>query len=63
MRAHENSFFFDDKAKVIYLSLRNINSILKIKYPEGTILQIYNGENSTLYEKTILRDSIVVKFH
>ncbi len=51
MRAHENSFFFDDQAKVIYLSLRNINSILKIKYPEGTIIRIYNGEKSTLSEK------------
>jgi hypothetical protein len=38
---HENAFFFDEKNKVIYLSIRNISRILKIKYPEGTLLNTY----------------------
>ena len=38
---HENSFFFDEKEKVIYLGIRNINRIVKIKYPEGTVLNTY----------------------
>jgi hypothetical protein len=39
--AHMNSFFFDESINVIYISFRNINSILKIKYPEGTVLATY----------------------
>ena len=35
---HENSFFFDEKDKIIYLSFRNMNQVVKIKYPEGTII-------------------------
>jgi len=38
---HENSFFFDSKEKVVYLGIRNISRILKIKYPEGTVLASY----------------------
>ncbi len=35
---HQNSFFFDEKEKVIYASYRNISRLLKIKYPEGTVI-------------------------
>ena len=42
----ENSFFFDEKNKVIYLSFRNINRVIKIKYPEGKVLNTYG----TLYK-------------
>ena len=38
---HENSFFFDEKNKTIYISFRNISRIIKIKYPEGTVLNTY----------------------
>ena len=41
LAAHENSFYFDDQANVIYVSFRNISRILKIKYPEGIILDTY----------------------
>ena len=40
---HENSFFYDEKAKVIYISFRNISSVLKIKYPEGKVLNTYGS--------------------
>jgi Arylsulfotransferase (ASST) len=43
MHAHENSFFFDERSNSIYISCRNINSIIKIKYPEGNVLNIYDG--------------------
>jgi len=38
---HENSFYFDEKNKVVYLSLRNMSRIIKIKYPEGIVLHTY----------------------
>ncbi len=38
---HENSFFFDEDNKVVYLSFRNICRIIKIKYPEGNVLNTY----------------------
>ena len=43
---HMNSFYFDDKKKVIYISYRDINRISKIDYPGGNILMEY-GENYT----------------
>ena len=46
MHAHENSFFFDEIKKVVYISMRNLNRIIKIKYPEGNILDIYGGDNN-----------------
>jgi hypothetical protein len=48
MHGHENSFFFDEKHKAIYLNFRNQNSIIKIKYPEGNLLRIYHGTNDAL---------------
>jgi len=38
---HENSFYFDEKKKNIYISFRNINRVIKIKYPEGNTLNEY----------------------
>ena len=38
---HENSFFFDEKAKVIYVSFRNISRVIKIRYPDGKVLATY----------------------
>ena len=38
---HENAFYFDEKEQVIYLSFKNISTILKIKYPEGDVLNVY----------------------
>jgi len=43
---HENSFYFDEQHKVGYLSFRNISRIIKIKYPEGNVLNTYG----TLYK-------------
>jgi Arylsulfotransferase (ASST) len=44
---HENAFYFDERSKVIYLSYKNINRVIKIKYPEGNVLatygQLYDG--------------------
>ena len=47
MHPHENSFFFDEKKKFIYLSCRNLSRIIKIKYPEGNIVAIYGGSPAT----------------
>jgi len=38
---HQNSFYFDEIHKVIYLSYKNIHRIIKLKYPEGTVLTTY----------------------
>lgn len=41
MNTHENAFFFDEQNKAIYLSFKGTSSILKIKYPDGTVLNSY----------------------
>ena len=41
---HENSFSFDEGKKVIYISYKNTDQIVKIKYPEGTVLNVFNNE-------------------
>ena len=38
---HDNSFYFDEPHGEVYLSLRNISRIIRIKYPEGTVLNEY----------------------
>jgi len=38
---HENAFFFDEKTKVVYLSFKNVSRIIKLKYPEGVVLNTY----------------------
>ncbi len=43
---HENAFYFDEKAKAIYVSCKNINRILKVQYPSGKILKVYGKLNT-----------------
>lgn len=38
---HENSFYFDEQNKIIYLNCKGISRIIKIKYPEGVVLGNY----------------------
>ena len=38
---HENSFYFDEQNQIIYISVKYLNRIIKIKYPEGTVLNNY----------------------
>lgn len=38
---HQNSFYFDEQNKVIYLGFRNISQVLKISYPSGEVLRAY----------------------
>ena len=38
---HDNAFFFDEQNNSVYLSFRDISRIVKIKYPEGDILNTY----------------------
>jgi hypothetical protein len=38
---HENSFFFDERDSIIYISFRNISRILKVKYPSGNVIASY----------------------
>ena len=38
---HENAFYFDEKNKIIYVGFKNISRILKVKYPEGTVLNTF----------------------
>ena len=40
---HLNAFFFDEKESVVYLSFKNISTILKVKYPEGNVLAAYGN--------------------
>ncbi len=36
-----NSFYFDEKAKELYISYKNISRIIKVKYPEGAVQNVY----------------------
>ena len=45
MDVHLNAFYFDEKAGVIYLSFRNVNTIVKVKYPEGDVLAVYGSHS------------------
>jgi hypothetical protein len=38
---HDNSFYFDDQSKDIYVSFKHINRVMKIKYPSGAVEGIY----------------------
>lgn len=40
---HENSFFFDEKNKCVYVSFRSVSRILKVKYPEGKVIADYGN--------------------
>ena len=41
---HENGFVFDEQHKVIYLSFRNLDRVMKIAYPSGKVLAIYGDD-------------------
>lgn len=43
MGPHLNSFYFDESNKIIYMSFKNANHILKVAYPSGEVLARYNG--------------------
>jgi hypothetical protein len=47
---HENAFYFDEREKVIYLGFREVSRILKIKYPEGTVIAEYGPRLQTSIE-------------
>lgn len=49
VNTHLNAFYFDERKKVIYLSFRNISSILKIAYPSGEVLADYDGIKDSLF--------------
>ena len=38
---HENAFYFDQKDSIIYIGFRNISRIIKVKYPEGYVMNTY----------------------
>jgi len=38
---HDNAFFFDEKNKHIFISFKNINRVIEIKYPEGNVINTY----------------------
>ena len=39
--AHENSFYFDQAFKIIYLSLCSFNRVIAINYPSGKVINTY----------------------
>jgi len=41
---HINAFYMDDRTGHLYLSYKNINRILKVKYPEGYVVNSYGPE-------------------
>lgn len=46
---HMNGFWFDDKTKEIYVSFRNVNTVMKISYPSGKVICRY-GFNKHLFK-------------
>ena len=38
---HGNAFYFDQKTKSIYVSFKNLSSVIKVKYPEGEVENVY----------------------
>jgi len=55
---HENAFYFDEEQKVVYVSFRNISRVLKIKYPEGTVIGDYSG----YYKPGVFSDTANILF-
>ena len=48
---HENSFYFDEKNGWLYVGFRNISRIVKIKYPDGTVLNSWGDAPETVTTK------------
>jgi len=46
VQTHENGFYFDEVNKNIYVSFRDINRIVKLKYPGGEVLNNYGTKYS-----------------
>jgi len=40
---HLNAFYFDEKERMVYVSFKNISVILKVKYPEGNVVNVYGN--------------------
>ena len=38
---HDNSFFFDEKNKTVYISFKGVSRVIKIKYPAGNVVYTY----------------------
>jgi len=47
---HENSFYFDENNNNVYVSFRDISRIIKIKYPEGTVIAEYGNKFDSVNE-------------
>jgi hypothetical protein len=47
---HDNAFFFDEAQQAVYISFKGVSRIIKVKYPEGTVLNtygiVYSGSNN-----------------
>jgi Arylsulfotransferase (ASST) len=41
---HENAFYFDEKTNYLYVNFKNINRILKVKYPDGKVVNEYGAK-------------------
>ena len=40
-----NAFYFDQLNSAVYISYREVSTIIKVKYPEGFVMNIYEGAN------------------
>lgn len=38
---HDNAFYFDGQNKTAYISFRDVSRVVKVKYPEGNVLNEY----------------------
>ena len=41
LKVHDNAFYFDEKNRAVYMSLKDISRVIKVKYPEGYTLNTY----------------------
>ena len=46
-KLHDNAFYFDEKNSAVYLSITSLNRVLKLKYPDGDVLNTYQGKYKT----------------
>lgn len=43
---HENSIYFDEQQKTIYLGFRDLERVVKLSYPQGKVLSTYGPKHS-----------------
>lgn len=55
-----NSFYFDEKNSVIYISFKNTHHIVKIAYPSGEVLAKYSG---LITQPAMFRDQHAVQLN